>query len=208
MRILKRNTKEDILLAALQLFADKGYDGVSVRDIAEVVGIRQSSLYKHYESKQDIFDNILIRMEEQYQQMTQEVRAPQGDMTDVATAYEQITTEELKAIARGMFFYWTESDYASRFRKMLMIEQYKSEEKSRLYHEYLTDGPLKYMTELFHLLIERKCFIDEDAAFLALEFYSPIVFLMARYDSGAERTIIIRQLDQHIEHFAGHYRKD
>ena len=135
---MKRNTKEDVLIAALNLFAEKGFDGVSVRDIAEEVGIRQSSLYKHYESKQDIFDNILIRMEEQYQRMTLEVRAPQGAMQDVAKAYEIITTEELKEIARGMFFYWTESDYASRFRKMLLVEQYKSEEKSRLYHEYLT----------------------------------------------------------------------
>lgn len=205
---MKRNTKEEILLAALRLFADKGYDGVSVRDIAEAVGIRQSSLYKHYGSKQDIFDNILVRMEEQYQQMTQEVRAPQGEMQDVAKAYATITTEELKEVARGMFFYWTESDYASRFRKMLMIEQYKSEEKSRLYHEYLTDGPLKYMTELFRLLIESQCFIQEDGAFLALEFYSPIFVLMAKYDSGMDRDVIVRQLDQHIEHFAAHYRKD
>ena len=205
---MKRNTKEAILLAALHLFADQGYDGVSVRDIAEAVGIRQSSLYKHYESKQDIFDHILIQMEVQYQQMTQEVRAPQGDMAAVASAYERITTEELKAIARGMFFYWTESDYASQFRKMLMIEQYKSEAKSRLYHEYLTEGPLKYMTELFRLLIERECFIQEDEAFLALEFYAPIFFLMNKYDSGAKRDVLITQLDQHIEHFADHYRKD
>ena len=205
---MKRNTKEDILIAALNLFAEKGFDGVSVRDIAEEVGIRQSSLYKHYESKQDIFDNILIRMEEQYQRMTLEVRAPQGAMQDVAKAYEIITTEELKEIARGMFFYWTESGYASRFRKMLLVEQYKSEEKSRLYHEYLTDGPLKFMAELFRLLVERECFIQEDWEFLALEFYSPIIFLMARYDSGAEREVIIRQLNQHIEHFAAHYRKD
>lgn len=205
---MKRNTKEDILLAALRLFADKGYDGVSVRDIAEEVGIRQSSLYKHYESKQDIFDQILVRMEEQYQQMTAEVRAPQGEMQAVAKAYESITTEELKEVARGMFFYWTESDYASRFRKMLMVEQYKSEEKGRLYHEYLTDGPLRYMTELFELLIEKECFIQENAKFLALEFYAPIFVLMAEYDRGMERTEIIDQLNQHIEHFANHYRKD
>ena len=82
---MKRNTKEDILIAALNLFAEKGFDGVSVRDIAEEVGIRQSSLYKHYESKQDIFDNILIRMEEQYQRMTLEVRAPQGAMQERLT---------------------------------------------------------------------------------------------------------------------------
>ena len=58
----KRNTKELILLEALKLFADKGYEGVSVRDIAAEVGIRQSSLYKHFESKQDIFDTLVETM--------------------------------------------------------------------------------------------------------------------------------------------------
>ena len=43
----KRNTKETILFESLKLFADKGYDGVTVRDIAAEVGIKQSSLYKH-----------------------------------------------------------------------------------------------------------------------------------------------------------------
>ena len=58
------------------------------------------------------------------------------------------------------------------------------------------------------MLIERECFIQEDEAFLALEFYSPIFFLMNKYDSGAKRDVLITQLDQHIEHFADHYRKD
>ena len=56
----KRNTKESILLKALELFADRGYEGVSVRDIAAEVGIRQSSLYKHFAGKQDIFDTLDI----------------------------------------------------------------------------------------------------------------------------------------------------
>jgi len=49
----KRNTKETILFESLKLFADKGYDGVTVRDIAAEVGIKQSSLYKHYKKKKN-----------------------------------------------------------------------------------------------------------------------------------------------------------
>ena len=64
----KRNTKELILLEALKLFADKGYEGVSVRDIAAEVGIRQSSLYKHFESKQDIFDTLVETMKNRFPQ--------------------------------------------------------------------------------------------------------------------------------------------
>ena len=52
----KPNTKEKILLSALELFSTKGYEGTSVRDLARAVGIRESSLYKHFKNKQAIFD--------------------------------------------------------------------------------------------------------------------------------------------------------
>ena len=46
-------------MEALNLFSVKGYDPVSVRDIAYAVGIKESSLYNHFKNKQDIFDSIL-----------------------------------------------------------------------------------------------------------------------------------------------------
>ena len=50
------HTKQRILLEALRLFSRKGYDAVSVEQIADAVGVKAPSLYKHYKSKQDIFD--------------------------------------------------------------------------------------------------------------------------------------------------------
>ena len=57
----KRNPNELILLEALKLFADKGDDGVTVRDIATEVGIRQSSLYKHFKRNSE-FGKCSIQM--------------------------------------------------------------------------------------------------------------------------------------------------
>ena len=48
------STKEKILDAALSLFAENGYDGTSVEQIAGIVGIKAPSLYKHYKGKEDI----------------------------------------------------------------------------------------------------------------------------------------------------------
>lgn len=53
------NTKEKILLEALKQFSARGYEAVSMRDIAREVGMTQGALYKHYISKQDIFDSII-----------------------------------------------------------------------------------------------------------------------------------------------------
>lgn len=55
--------KGDILKASLMLFAEKGYDAVSVRDIAKAAGVSEAALYKHYKGKSDmalyIFTEIL-----------------------------------------------------------------------------------------------------------------------------------------------------
>ena len=54
------STKEKILDAALTLFAENGYDGTSVEQIAHVVGIKAPSLYKHYKGKEDILMRLSI----------------------------------------------------------------------------------------------------------------------------------------------------
>ena len=59
-----KNTKEKILETALELFAAKGYEAVSVSDIAGKLGMTKGALYKHYTNKQDILDSIILRMEE------------------------------------------------------------------------------------------------------------------------------------------------
>jgi AcrR family transcriptional regulator len=53
--------REEILDAAAELFTAYGYTATSTRAIADAVGIRQSSIYHHFETKDDILDNLLVR---------------------------------------------------------------------------------------------------------------------------------------------------
>ena len=57
-------TKEKILRTSLKLFAQNGYEAVSVSQIASELGITKGAIYKHYESKRHIFDSILRHMEQ------------------------------------------------------------------------------------------------------------------------------------------------
>lgn len=55
----RSDTRDVILNKALELFADKGYDATSMREIAEQVGISKPALYYHFDSKEDIVRGVL-----------------------------------------------------------------------------------------------------------------------------------------------------
>ena len=67
------NTKEMILEEALKQFSEKGYDGTSMSDIAAPLGISKAALYKHYKSKQEIFDKIIEESEIKYKNLLEKL---------------------------------------------------------------------------------------------------------------------------------------
>ena len=102
------HTKERILSEALTLFAQKGYEAVSVEEIAAAVGIKAPSLYKHYKGKRDIFDHIVTHMNQQDAARAQALRLPQGTPSEAATLYAQAPLEQIRTYSRALFLHWTE----------------------------------------------------------------------------------------------------
>ena len=71
---MNRNTKDRIIQASLRLFAKRGFSGVSTSDIAREVGITKAALYRHFDSKQAIFDGIVSKMQEYDMEYAREFR--------------------------------------------------------------------------------------------------------------------------------------
>ena len=142
-------TKQRILTEALKLFSQNGYEAVSVEQIADAVGIKAPSLYKHYKGKRDIFDHILERMNEMDVERSQQYAMPEGTFDKIAVSYQQTPIDKIKAYSTTVFRHWTEEEFSSDFRKMLTLEQYRNPEMSMLYQTYLAGEPVKYMAELF-----------------------------------------------------------
>ena len=59
---MAKDTKERILAAALEMFSQKGYEGTNIRELSASLGLVKSGIYKHYESKEDIWNSLLDRM--------------------------------------------------------------------------------------------------------------------------------------------------
>lgn len=125
-------TKERVADEALTLFSTKGYKGTSVKSIADAVGIKDSSLYKHFKSKAELL-------------------------------------------------FYLKDHFASRFLKMAMMEQYHSSEIYEVYHRILMEESIAYQTGLVREMIRQGRFRAVDPEVMAINFYSPIFFLLNKY---------------------------
>ena len=191
------NTKERIMEAALELFAQNGYLGTSMNDIAKQLGITKGALYKHYLSKQEILDSITQRMNELDTERAEEYEMPLDEPNGFAEAYAHTPTDKVRAYSIAQFKHWTEDSFSSRFRKMLTLEQYRAPELAQLYQNYLASGPLEYMSAIFRKMTDS----DEAAIQLALDFYGPMFLLYSVYDGAADKSAIIVMLETHIDRF-------
>ena len=202
------DTKKRILEAALELFAQSGYLGTSMNDIAGQLGITKAALYKHYTSKQEILDRIVERMNEMDYERAAAYEMPETEPDGFAEAYLHTPVEKIRAYSMAQFDHWTKEPFSANFRKMLTLEQYRDAKLAQLYHDYLATGPTAYMAAIFRKLTDS----DETAMQLALEFYGPMFLLYSVYDGAEEKESIAPMLRAHIDRFIARiesgYRKD
>ena len=114
-------TKEKILLTSLKLFAQDGYEAVSISKISGELGMAKSALYKHYKNKRDIFDSIINRMDELDYERAREYNMPDGNMDEIIKEYRNISTDKIRIYTEAQFKHWTEEEFSSLFRRMLTL---------------------------------------------------------------------------------------
>ena len=178
-------TKEKILNEALILFSEKGYSDVFVGDIAAAVGIKAPSLYKHFKGKQEIFDSCVEKFFERMARIRNELLLPGTPQSDVS--YKIADIDKISEFAIGLFMFYWKDDIASKFRKMLMIERYRNPELNRIYEELFINGAVEYEEKIFAELISAGVIKKEEPHVIALRFYSPIYYLLQKYDMWPEK---------------------
>ena len=191
------DTKERILEVSLELFAQSGYLGTSMSDIAHQLGITKSALYKHYTGKQEILDSIVEKMSKTDYEQAEKYEMPETEPDGFDSAYIKTSIEKIVDYSVAQFDYWTKDKFAADFRKMLVLEQYRDPQFGQLYHNYLAAGPTEYMAAIFR----RFCDSDSSAMQLALEFYGPMFLLYSLYDAADDKESVDRMLRTHIDRF-------
>ena len=161
----------------------------------------KGALYRHYKSKRDIFDCIVEHMEQQDGEQASEYDMPQEDKEKMPEKYGAVSLDDFVEYSKSMFEYWTEDDFASSFRKMLTIEQFRSEEMQNLYQQYLVSGPAEYVKDLF------KNMEIKNPEETAVQFYANMFFYYSLYDGAANKTKAKSQFEQMLDRIVEEMKK-
>lgn len=189
-------TKERILYAALNLFAEKSYDGVGVDLIAENAGLKGPSLYRHYKGKEDIFNSMIDLVSSHYEegfglQKTAELPDNLDELIEKAMRRIQFTMHD---------------DIVRKTRRIMAMEQFHSKRMAELTTQYHLENLQQMYAGTFAGLMENGILKKDDPEYLALEFISPVSLLIHMYDRQPEREEeVLDKIRKHFDHFVKVY---
>lgn len=174
------NTKEKIFNTSLDLFSKKGYDSVSLREIAEEVGIKKSSIYSHYPSKEAILMDIFNEFTKSFEIDSEEIQLSEDNpLLDNPELFYHAGSEAIK----NMLF----QEQNLKIWKLILIQMHHNETIRTFFQNEILVKPLIFWEGLFSILKEKEVIRkDSNPKLLAKQYYSfPIYLLLeicANYD--------------------------
>ena len=193
-------TKERILYAALNLFAEKGYDGVGVDLIAENAGLKGPSLYRHFKGKEDIFQSLINLVASHYEEGFGLNKKPEEFPKNM---------DELIENAMGRIQFTMYDDVVRKTRRIMAMEQFRSKQMAELTSRYHLENLQRMYAGIFAGMMERGILKKDDPEYLALEFVAPVSLLIHMYDRQPEREEeVLYKIRKHFEHFAKVYAEE
>ncbi len=195
---MENTTKERILDAALVSFAENGYKGTNLRDLAAGMGLSKSALYRHYESKEEIWNAVIDRMEAYY---TSRFGSP-DQLPPVPKSYD-----ELIAVTMRMLDFTMHDERVILTRKLLLAEQFRDERALQLATLHFFTGTKEIFTEIFAEMMQNGILKKDDPAILAFAYTAPITALIHYRDREPEKEPeILQQIEAFVKHFIGTYK--
>ena len=190
-------TKDRILEEALALFSENGYDGTGVEQIAEKVGVKAPSLYKHFKGKEDIMNALIDNAEARYEEYF-------GSERHIGKLPEN--REEFIAVTMDRILFTMCDTMIRRIRKFLVQEQFRNERLAAVTTRHQLEGVQKMYTRILAGMMEKGLVVKDDPELLANELASPVVLLIAKADRQPQlEREITQSIERHIRHFCDVY---
>ena len=192
---MANDTKERILDAALEMFSQNGYAGTNIRELTASLGLVKSSMYKHFKSKEEIWDTLLDRMIAYY-------GARFGSAEHLPPVPDSL--DELVMMTMRMVDFTVHDEKIVMTRKVLAIEQYRDERARALASKHFLTGLKEMFTPIFAGMMDKGLLRRDDPAMLAFAYTAPISALIHLCDREPEKT---GEAIQQVEAFSRHFIK-
>ena len=193
-------TKERILEAALVSFAENGYKGTNLRDLAAGLGLSKSALYKHYAGKEDIWNAVIDEMESYYS-------ARFGSPEKMPPVPQ--SCEELLSLTERMLAFTLHDKKVILTRKLLLTEQFRDERARHFANLHFLTGTKDIFKRIFTEMMKTGVLKEDDPEMLAFVFAAPITSLVHFCDREPEKEPeILRQIEACVRHFIRIYGKE
>ena len=192
---MAKDTKERILEAALETFSQNGYAGTNIRELSASLGLVKSGVYKHFESKEEIWNSLLDKMIAYYAERfgSPEQLPPVPD-----------SLEGLVAMTMQMVDFTIHDEKVVKTRKLLTIEQFRDERARELATKHFLTGLQEMFTPIFAGMMEKGLLRRDDPAMLAFAYTAPISALIHLCDREPEKT---DEAIAQVEAFSRHFMK-
>ena len=176
---MAKDTKERILAAALEMFSQNGYAGTNIRELTASLGLVKSSMYRHFESKEEIWNTLLDEMIAYYD-------ARVGSPEHLPPVPDSL--EELVAMTMRMVNITVHDEKIVMTRKVLMIEQFRDERARELATKHFLTGLTEMFTPVFAGMMDKGLLRRDDPGMLAFAYTAPISALIHLCDREPEKT--------------------
>ena len=192
---MAKDTKERILAAALDMFSQNGYAGTNIRELTASLGLVKSGLYKHFKSKEEIWNSLLDKMIAYYDERfgSPEHLPPVPD-----------SLEGLTAMTMQMVDFTIHDERIVMTRKMLAIEQFRDERAKALATKHFLTGLTDMFTHVFTSMMDKGLLRRDDPRMLAFAYTAPISALIHLCDREPEKT---KDAIAQVEAFSRHFIK-
>ena len=193
------STKQKILDEALTLFAEKGYDGTGVDLIAERVGIKGPSLYKHYKGKEEILNALIDVAEERYEEMF----GSEKNIGKIPKDREEFIKATMERISFTM-----RDPMIRKIRMLLVQEQFRNERISEVTTRHQLDGIQRMFAKIIKGMMDEGIVRNDDPELLAVELTAPAVLQIAKSDRQPQcEEECLECIERHLQHFCDTYMK-
>ena len=194
---MESNTKERILETALELFSQNGYAGTNIRELSASLGLVKSGVYKHYESKEAIWNALLDEMIAYYE-------AHFGSPEHLPPVPDSL--EALTRLTMQMVSITIHDEKIIMTRKVLTLEQFRDDRARDLATKHFLTGLTEMFTRIFTGMMEKGLLRKDDPEMLAFAYTAPISALIHLCDREPEKTAdAIRKIEAFSRHFTATY---